>query len=81
MELSTWISTKLGLVLFDRFLFAEIASDWRGNNNLAESILAQMKLERFPVPSWIVVGAGTGGTSTTIGRYLNYHEVKYLFFF
>ena len=25
-----------------------------------------------PVPTWIVVGAGTGGTSATIGRYVRY---------
>ena len=26
----------------------------------------------IPVPTWIVVGAGTGGTSATIGRYVRY---------
>jgi len=29
-----------------------------------------MRNERHPLPSWIVAGAGTGGTSTTIGRYI-----------
>jgi cysteine synthase A len=29
-----------------------------------------MALERHSVPSWIVVGAGTGGTAATFGRYL-----------
>jgi cysteine synthase A len=53
----------------DQFTYAERAMDWRGNNNIAESIFAQMELERHPVPAWIVVGAGTGGTSATIGRY------------
>ena len=33
-----------------------------------------MSLERFPVPRWIVVGSGTGGTSATIGRYLRYRR-------
>ena len=28
--------------------------------------------EPHPVPEWIVVGAGTGGTSATIGRYVRY---------
>lgn len=59
----------------DQFTFAERATDWRGNNNIAESIFEQMKLERFPVPRWIVVGAGTGGTSATIGRYLRYRRL------
>lgn len=56
----------------DQFTFAERATDWRGNNNIAESIFAQLSLERHPVPAWIVVGAGTGGTSATIGRFVRY---------
>jgi cysteine synthase len=56
----------------DQFTYAERATDWRGNNNIAESIFSQMALERHPVPDWIVVGAGTGGTSATIGRYARF---------
>ncbi|GAA1700587.1 PLP-dependent cysteine synthase family protein [Microbacterium sediminicola] len=56
----------------DQFSCAERATDWRGNNNIAESVFGQMALERHPVPSWIVVGAGTGGTSATFGRYVRY---------
>jgi len=58
----------------DQFTNAERATDWRGNNNIAESIFEQMREERFPTPEWIVVGAGTGGTSATIGRYLRYRR-------
>jgi cysteine synthase A len=58
----------------DQFTYAERATDWRGNNNIAESIFEQMSLERFAVPTWIVVGAGTGGTSATIGRYIRYRR-------
>ncbi|MDP5228415.1 MULTISPECIES: PLP-dependent cysteine synthase family protein [Arthrobacter] len=58
----------------DQFTYAERATDWRGNNNIAESIFEQMTQELHPVPRWIVVGAGTGGTSATIGRYLRYHR-------
>jgi cysteine synthase A len=57
----------------DQFTFAERATDWRGNNNIAESIFAQMAKERHATPRWIVVGAGTGGTSATIGRYIRYN--------
>ena len=57
----------------DQFTYAERATDWRGNNNIAESIFEQMRGEPYPEPSWIVVGAGTGGTSATIGRYIRYH--------
>jgi cysteine synthase A len=56
----------------DQFTYAERAMDWRGNNNIAESIFEQMALERHPVPAWVVVGAGTGGTSATIGRYVRF---------
>jgi cysteine synthase A len=59
----------------DQFTHAERATDWRGNNNIAESIFEQMALERHPEPSWIVVGAGTGGTSATIGRYIRYRRM------
>jgi cysteine synthase A len=58
----------------DQFTYAERATDWRGNNNIAESVFEQMAQERFPIPSWVVVGAGTGGTSATIGRYLRYQR-------
>ena len=58
----------------DQFTYAERATDWRGNNNIADSMFTQMARERHAVPRWIVVGAGTGGTSATIGRYLRYHR-------
>lgn len=56
----------------DQFTNAERATDWRSNNNIAESLFEQMSMERHRSPSWVVVGAGTGGTSATIGRYLRY---------
>ena len=60
-----------GLFL-DQFTYAERATDWRGNNNIAQSIFQQMAREDHPVPSWIVCGAGTGGTSATLGRFIRY---------
>jgi cysteine synthase A len=59
-----------GACFLDQFGLAERATDWRGNNNIAESILDQMAREPCPHPAWIVCGVGTGGTSATIGRYL-----------
>lgn len=56
----------------DQFRYAERATDWRGNSNIAESIFRQMKLESHPVPSAIVMSAGTGGTTATLGRYIRY---------
>jgi len=58
----------------DQFTYAERATDWRGNNNIAESMYSQMARERFAIPRWIVVGAGTGGTSATIGRYVRFQQ-------
>jgi len=68
------IADETGGHFVDQFTNAERATDWRGNNNIAESIYAQMRDEHHPVPSWIVVGAGTGGTSATVGRYINYRR-------
>ncbi|WP_205743904.1 MULTISPECIES: PLP-dependent cysteine synthase family protein [Grimontia] len=56
----------------DQFTYAERATDWRSNNNIANSIFSQMKYERYPVPNWIVMSPGTGGTSATIGRFIRY---------
>ncbi len=68
------LAAETGGHYMDQFTYAERATDWRGNNNIAESIFAQLALERFPVPAWIVVGAGTGGTSATIGRFIRYRR-------
>jgi cysteine synthase len=68
------LARSMGGHFMDQFTYAERATDWRGNNNIAESIYAQLSLERHPVPAWIVVGAGTGGTSATIGRYARYRR-------
>jgi cysteine synthase A len=58
----------------DQFTNAERVTDWRGNNNIADSIFEQMSCERFSEPRWIVMSAGTGGTSATLGRYLRYRK-------
>lgn len=56
----------------DQFTYAERATDWRGNNNIAESIFRQLTEEPHPEPDAIVMSAGTGGTSATLGRYIRY---------
>lgn len=68
------VADETGGHYLDQFTNAERATDWRGNNNIAESIFEQMRDERYPIPEWIVVGAGTGGTSATIGRYIRYRR-------
>lgn len=69
------LAQETGGHYLDQFTYAERATDWRGNNNIAESIFNQMSEEQFPVPAWIVCGAGTGGTSATIGRFLRYRRL------
>jgi cysteine synthase A len=69
---SARLAESLGGHYMDQFTYAERATDWRGNNNIAESIFSQMAQEEHPVPTWIVIGAGTGGTSATLGRYIRY---------
>ncbi|OZM74771.1 cysteine synthase [Amycolatopsis antarctica] len=68
------LAAECGGHYLDQFTYAERATDWRGNNNIAESIFAQLRSERHPIPAWVVVGAGTGGTSATIGRYVRYQR-------
>ncbi len=62
----------------DQFTYAERATDWRGNNNIANSIFSQMEMENHPIPTWVVMSPGTGGTSATIGRFIRYqkHDTK-----
>ncbi len=69
------LANKLGGVYMDQFTYAERATDWRGNNNIAESIFEQMSREEHPVPAWIVMSAGTGGTTATLGRYIRYKRL------
>lgn len=69
------LARQCGGFFLDQFTYAERATDWRSNNNLAESILAQMRNEPYPIPRWVVCGAGTGGTSATLGRYFRYRQL------
>jgi len=58
----------------DQFTYAERATDWRANNNIAEAIFQQLRSERYPEPTWLVSSAGTGGTLATLGRYVRYRR-------
>ncbi|WP_180289307.1 PLP-dependent cysteine synthase family protein [Streptomyces dengpaensis] len=73
-EESAALAVETGGHYMDQFTYAERATDWRGNNNIAESIFRQLELERFPEPAWIVATAGTGGTSATLARYVHYMQ-------
>ncbi|MFJ4658945.1 PLP-dependent cysteine synthase family protein [Nocardia sp. NPDC088792] len=71
-EVAARLADEQGGHYMDQFTYAERATDWRGNNNIAESIFRQLDQERYPEPAWIVATAGTGGTSATIARYVHY---------
>lgn len=73
-EESAALAAESGGHYMDQFTYAERATDWRGNNNIAESIYQQLRLERYPEPAWVVATAGTGGTSATIARYVHYMQ-------
>ncbi len=69
------VADETGGYYLDQFTYAERATDWRGNNNIAESIFRQMSGEPRPIPDWVVMSAGTGGTSATIGRFIRYRNL------
>ncbi|MFT4929856.1 MAG: cysteine synthase A [Phenylobacterium sp.] len=71
-DASVTLAESMGGYFMDQFTNAERATDWRGNNNIAQSIFKQMECEPYPVPSALVMSAGTGGTSATLGRYILY---------
>lgn len=73
-EESAALAAASGGHYMDQFTYAERATDWRGNNNIAESVYQQLRLERYPEPAWVVATAGTGGTSATIARYIRYMQ-------
>lgn len=69
---SEQLAKELNGHYMDQFTYAERATDWRANNSIANSIFCQMQQEAHPIPRYIVMSAGTGGTSATLGRYINY---------
>jgi len=71
-DASVALAESIGGYFMDQFTYAERATDWRGNNNIAESIFKQMECEPCRVPAMLVMSAGTGGTSATLGRFIRY---------
>ncbi len=69
---SAELAAQLNGHYMDQFTYAERATDWRSNNNIAESIFRQLEGEPCPIPHTLIMSAGTGGTSATLGRYLRY---------
>jgi cysteine synthase len=38
--------------------------------NLAAEVYRQLEMESSPCPEWFVTGSGSGGTATSIARYI-----------
>ncbi|MCD5995856.1 PLP-dependent cysteine synthase family protein [Pseudomonas sp. CDFA 602] len=68
------LARETGGHFMDQFTYAERATDWRANNNIAESIFQQLRFEKHPEPSWLISSPGTGGTTATLGRYVRYRQ-------
>jgi cysteine synthase A len=60
------VADERGGHFMDQFTYAERAYDWRSDNSLAGEMFASVD------PRWFVMGAGTGGTSVSVGRYARY---------
>lgn len=71
------LAERTGGHFMDQFTYAAVATDWR-TANIGQLIFERMAARGRPEPEWIVVGAGTGGTSATIGRYCRFrgHDTK-----
>lgn len=61
------LARESGGHFMDQFTYAERATDWRANNNIAESIFTQMRFERHAEPAWLISSPGTGGTTSDVG--------------
>lgn len=65
------LADNLGGHFMDQFTYSERATD---NNNITDTIFDQTAGDPHPLPSWIVCGAGTGGSSATLGRFVRYQR-------
>ena len=69
------LAESRGYLFLNQFLNAERASCWRTNSNVASELFTQLEESGEDPPTWIVVGAGTGGTSCSIARHLRHRSV------
>ena len=72
-EQARQLAEQVGGYYIDQFTNAAHAANWRGEDNLAAEVARQMADRRHPVPAWIVVGAGTGGTTSLFARHARRH--------
>lgn len=60
-----------GWVYLDQFANASVRTNWR-EGNVASALFGQLDERGLGCPDWVVVGAGTGGTSATVARFARY---------
>ena len=75
---SEQLAKELGGHYMDQFTYAERATDWRSNNNIAESIFTQMRLEPHPCRAGSSAPRAPAAPLATIGRYVRYarHDTR-----
>jgi len=66
------LAQERGGHFMDQFENAASATDWR-NRSIAEELFGQLDEAHGQSPRWVVVGAGTGGTSTCLARFARFH--------
>ncbi|WP_082092581.1 PLP-dependent cysteine synthase family protein [Devosia epidermidihirudinis] len=64
------LAREPGTHFMDQFTYAERAVDWQARSSMANVSFEQLAGEPNAIPDWIVVGAGTGGTATSFGRFI-----------
>jgi cysteine synthase A len=68
------LARESGGYYLDQFTNAARVTDWRGDN-IAQSMFTQLGEQAEDMPQWVVMGVGTGGTSSTIGRFIRYRRL------
>lgn len=69
------VAADRGWTYLDQFSNASRVLDWR-SHNLASEAFSQLAAIELAAPDWVVVGAGTGGTATTFGRYIRFMRLE-----
>lgn len=72
---ATELGTRPDYVFLDQFSHASSRTNWR-QNNLASALFSQLREGGYGEPDWVVLGAGTGGTSSTVARYACYEDLR-----
>lgn len=70
------IASRLDGYYMDQFTHAERVMPWSTETCMPAILMRQLAERGVTAPDWFVIGAGTGGTSATMGRYLRYANLS-----